>query len=268
MTTDQLLQDAIIHLQKRDLSAETRHLVDEAAQLLADGRDIEARALVEKAQAITSPEAPSKASGATRADIPLAEERMAQTIISRLSSRLAQDIANTLSEAVEDLHVRFGAQVNEVARSLENRLTEVTSQLEPFSDLHQRVDRIEQQEAARASAAQEQWERLSASILSLQEADRARQAEAEEFRRNVSVELEMMSSRVAAQEERIQVLTSLVQDLSSKALTAAEQIGRQTSALRSMQERQAQRAAALNAVLDRIAKLREVEPLATEAEAG
>jgi hypothetical protein len=44
VTADQLLQEAIIDLQKRDLTTETRCLVEEAAQLLADGRDIEARA--------------------------------------------------------------------------------------------------------------------------------------------------------------------------------------------------------------------------------
>jgi chromosome segregation ATPase len=268
MTTDQLLQDAIIDLQKRGLSAETRHLVDEAAQLLSSGRDIEARALIEKAQAIASPDSLPRAGGETKVDVRPADETTAQTVISRLSGRLAQDIAGALSEAVVDLRFSVGAQVNEMAGSLESRLNEIAAQLKPFSDLHERVDRIEQQETARAAAAQELWERLSASILALKEADRSRRVEAEEFRRNVSAEMEMMSFRVAAQEERIQVLASLVQDLSSKALSAAEQIDRQTSALRSMQERQAQRAAALNAVLDRIAKLREVEPLASEADAG
>ncbi len=269
MTADQLLQEAIIDLQKRELSTGTRHLVDEAAQLLADGRDIEARALVEKAQAIAVPEVPSKANGATQVKEPIPAEGMAQTIISRLSSRLAQDIASALNEAVEDLHRDFDARVDEAATAFENRLTEITSRLRVISEVQERVGRLEQEVSGSASAAQDQLQLLSASILSLQETDQARRIESEQFSRNISAEFEGISSRVSAQEERIEVLASMVRDLSSKALSVAEQIDRQTGLLRSMQERQAQRAAALNAVLEGISKLREPEPLAAEtASAG
>ena len=64
------------------------------------------------------------------------------------------------------------------------------------------------------------------------------------------------------------MLANLVEELSSKTLSIAEQMDRQTGLLRSMQERQAQRAAALNTVLEGIAKLREPEPLANEAVVG
>ncbi len=234
MTTDQLLQEAIISLQKRDLCAETRHLVEEAAQLLAGGRDIEARALVEKAQAIAVTESRTKTNGAPEPDRPTAGDRTAQTIISRVSSRLAEGISTVLTEAVQELHVNFGAQINDVASSLEGRLAEITARLTVLPGLNHRVDRIE-------------------------ETDRSRQAEAERFSRNVAAALETVTSRVAAQEERLQAITSLVQDVSSKAVALAEQIDHQTRVVRSIQERQTQRAAALNAVLEGIAKLREPE---------
>ena len=268
MTADQLLQEAIIDLQKRDLSDATRHLVEEAAQLLANGRDIEARALVEKAQAITVPDAYPKSNGSTKTTSPLTGETTEQALIARVSIRLAQAITGVLTEAVEDLHLNFGAQMKEVVRSVEDRLTEITSQLKALSLLHERVERIEQDETARASAAQERWAGLSASIVSLQEADHGRRVEAEHFSRSVSVELEMMSARVAAHEERLEALNHFVQDLSLKVLSVVEQIDHQTEALRTMQEHQAQRAAALNAVLDGIAALREPRPLVNEVGAG
>ena len=81
MTGDQLLQEAIIDLQKQALCAEARHSVDEAAQLLANGRDIEARALVEKAQAITVAGVHSKRDRVTKVNGPTAGERMEPTII-------------------------------------------------------------------------------------------------------------------------------------------------------------------------------------------
>ncbi len=179
MTAEQLLQEAIINLQKRDLCVETRRLVDEAAQLLADGRDLEARALVEKAQAIT-PEPPPK---------PNTVSGM-QTVLARLSNRLAQEIANALGDAVEELSASF------------------------------------------------------------------------------TTKIEAISSRVSSQEERIEALSSLLQDLASKSLSAAEQIDRQTLQLRTIQERQAQRAAALNAMLDNIARLREPHAISEEATAA
>jgi chromosome segregation ATPase len=249
------------------LTAETRHLVDEAAQLLANGRDIEARALVEKAQAIAVPDA-HPSNGTTKGTGPVTGEKVEQTIISRVSIRLAQAITTALTEAVDDLHLNFGAQMKEVARSLEDRLTGIASQLQALPLLHERVERIEQDETARARAAQERWEGLSASVVSLQEADHGRRVEAEHFSRSVAVELEMMSARVAAHEERLEALNHFVQDLSLKVLSVVEQIDHQTEALRTMQEHQAQRAAALNAVLDGIAALREPRPLVNEVGAG
>jgi vacuolar-type H+-ATPase subunit I/STV1 len=268
VTADQLLQEAIIDLQKRDLTTETRRLVEEAAQLLADGRDIEARALVEKAQAIAVPGVPPKLNGSTQITPPMTADGMAQTIISRLSSRLAQDIANALNEAVEGLHRDFGAQMNEAATALEKQLGDISSRLESIADLRGRVDRLEQEVAGNAAAVQEQHRRLETSIGSLQQADEALKSSFEQITLHVSVELEKISCRLGSQEERLVVLANLVQDLSSKALSFAEQIEHQTGLVRSMQERQAQRAAALNAVLDGIAKLKEPEPLANAAEAG
>jgi chromosome segregation ATPase len=262
MTADQLLQEAIINLQKQGLCAEARHSVDEAAQLLADGRDIEARALVEKAQAITVADVHSKTNRVTKVSGPMAGERMEPTIISRISGVLAQGITNALTEVIEELHLNFGAQMKDVVSSLEDRLTDITSQLKALSHLHERVERIAEEETARASAAQERWDRLSATITSFQEADHARRVVAEQFSRDVSGELETISSRVTAQEERIEALNRLVQDLSPKVISGAEQIDRHTDLLRSMQEHQSQRVAALNEVLDAMTKLREPKPLA------
>jgi hypothetical protein len=106
MTADQLLHEAIIDLQKQDLPSETRSVVDEAARLLLEGRDIEARALFEKAQAMAVPlPPPNKASTAfTRADPgPQSDGRIAPLSISRLSNRLAVEIENALNETIEDL---------------------------------------------------------------------------------------------------------------------------------------------------------------------
>src|SRR5690349_12246366 len=100
MTADQLLQEAIIELQKRDLTPETRHVVDEAARLLLDGRDIEARALIEKAQAITVPRTPTDGESPQTDQLAPVNGRMAPSILSRFGGRLALQIESALNETV------------------------------------------------------------------------------------------------------------------------------------------------------------------------
>jgi len=64
------LLDEIISLQKLNLSPSIESMVEEAAQLLADGRTIEAEALIEnakaRARALQQPSAPPR-SGTTAA---------------------------------------------------------------------------------------------------------------------------------------------------------------------------------------------------------
>jgi chromosome segregation ATPase len=261
MTTEQLLQESIIDLQKHNLSVETRRLVDEAAQLLAGGRDMEARALVEKAQALNAPALQPETNGVTKSNGPMPAERTEDSLISRISNRLALGITNAISEAMEELQRTFGSQMTAVARSLEDRLAEA------FPPWQQRLEILEQDRTAASGEAQERWESLSASVGALQEAGIAGRLEAEQRSRAVSAELERISARVTAQEERLEAWKQLVQDLTSKVTSIAEKIDRHTDLFRSMQERQAQRAAALNAVLDGIAKLREPRLHPDEAEA-
>jgi hypothetical protein len=158
--------------------------------------------------------------------------------------------------------------MRESAAALESRLAEITSSLQAVSDLQGRVDRMEQEASASATEAQAHSQRLDASIASLQEADQARKTEFDQFSRDVSSEIAQISSRLNSQEEKQSVFANLVQDFSSKVLSLTEQVEGQTKWVRSIQERQAQRAAALHAVLDSIAKLREADPLANTAEAG
>ena len=265
MTAEQVLQNSIIELQRQGFCADTRRLADEAAQLLASGRDIEATALVEKAQAIAVPDAHPKENGVTRIDGPRGAG-LEQTLISQVSSRLAQGITSLFTEAMEELYHGVGAQVDVAVRSLWDQLAEITTQLKTLPHLHKRVDRFEQDEAARARVTPEQWDGLSASVASLQEADQSRKAEAEEFRQHVSIEIRTISGRAAAQEARLDALDHLVQSLSSKVMSVAEQTDRHTALIKTMQERQAHRAAALNGVLDGLAKLRESRSLANEGD--
>ena len=216
MTAEQVLQEAIIDLQRQDLGGDMRRLVEEAAQLLADGRDIEARALVEKAQAITS-RTYARSGAGPRVD------PQELTAIERVAARLTHSVVNAFIEALSELQRDSAGQMKVMASALEERINE----------------RIEREAKSRA-----------ASIVTLEETDRA------------------VSARVAAHEEQLAVLSRVVENLSPKVHSAIEQIDQHTALLQSIQERHAHRAAALNEVLDTIARLREPKPLANQAQAG
>ena len=256
MMAEQALQEAIIDLRKQNLNNQTQHLIEEASRLLDSGRDIEARALIEKAQAISAttiapdPAVPAKVAGAAAAE---------PASISRISARLAQGITAALTAAIADLHHDFGQQMKDIVSSLEDQIGEMAAHLRHLPHVQQRLDRIEQEEPARAGLAQERWDRLSTAIAVLEENDRARRAEAEEWNRNLSAELKTIVARVSVQEESLAAFGRLIDDLSPKVHSVIKQMDRQNHLIQSIRERQAHRAAALNEVLDTIARLRFAE---------
>jgi hypothetical protein len=265
MTSDQFLQEAIIDLQKQDLTSESRHVVEEAARLLLDGRDIEARALFEKAQAMAIPRNPT-AGGATDSDqrAPV-NGRIAPTILSRLSGRLAAQIEDTLNETVEELFGDLSVEVSQAAARVESQLADIQSRLQIVSHLQSRLDRFEQEMSLSSAAASKESQRFVASLEELNQAHRCR---LEELSDHVSDRMEQFVARLAVQEERVDALSGLTENVSAKVLAIEAQVDRQTSCLRGMQERQAKRAAALSAVVEGISKLRDAETLVSTAEAG
>jgi len=265
MTADQLLQEAIIELQKRELTPETRHVVDEAARLLLDGRDIEARALIEKAQAIAVPRTPTDGESPQPDQLAPVNGRMAPSILSRFGGRLALQIESALNETVEELFCDLRAEVAQAAAGLESQLADIHSRLQLVSTLQARVDLVEREMSSSSAAAREESQRF---VSSLEELNQAHRSRLDDLSEHVSMRMEKFMSQLAAQEERVDALFGLADNVSARLLSVEAQIERNTSWLRGIQERQAKRAVALSAVLEGISKLRDAEPCAHTAEAG
>jgi septal ring factor EnvC (AmiA/AmiB activator) len=152
-----------------------------------------------------------------------------------------------------------------VAARLEKKLSEAQTRLEIVLSLQSRVDRLEQEMSLSSAAATEQSQRLAFSVEELRHTHRT---QFEELDEKLSGQMASILARLTAQEERLEAVAALVSRLSASVSSAEQQIDRQTSWLRGMQERQAKRAAALGAVLEGISRLRDSEPLANAAEGG
>jgi hypothetical protein len=122
-TPDPSLPEAIVVLQRQELPRETRRLVEEAAQLLGEGRDIEARALVEKAQALVSLGAPAQANGSPKPNgAKAAEETGFPALAARLMAPVTAALANALVEAQ-----RYSAeQAHALSKGVEERVAQLS----------------------------------------------------------------------------------------------------------------------------------------------
>jgi septal ring factor EnvC (AmiA/AmiB activator) len=69
-----------------------------------------------------------------------------------------------------------------------------------------------------------------------------------------------VASRFAAMEERLTALDQFAQDIQPQLDTIAARLDGQTETLLHLEQRQVQRVATLNQVLDSLARLREPEP--------
>jgi len=219
--TDLSLPETVIALQRLDLLPETRQVVEEAARLLQDGREMEARALVEKAEALAaqaSNKAKGNGNGNGHGNGKFNEEtRGAGAMLGPIAEKLATGFTAVLTGVLEDIYHHTGDQVQVVASVLEERIHGIEESLQ------------------KAKTFEERLEHLAGEHPSLE-------------------------TRLAAVEERVTGIDQIVRDLHPQVTTVLTRMDRQTDALRSLEHRQAQRVSALNQVLDNLSRLREEEP--------
>ena len=108
--TDRNLEEAIFQLQKLNTENGVKHLVEEAAQLFANGRQIEAGALMEKAEAMMASEKGSPAhqkpsTPAGHPDRSKVEERL--KVDEQAMANMAGKLADGLLPFLHPLEVRL-----------------------------------------------------------------------------------------------------------------------------------------------------------------
>ena len=234
MMTEVSLPDMVVALQRMDLPSDARRAVDEAARILPEGREMEARALVEKAEALVGqnrlPARKVNGNGAVAA-------APTNAVVVPIAEKIAAGFTAVLTTALEDVHRNTGEQIQVVARLLEDRIRGLDTTIGRTSA---RLDvRLEQIASEQRDLRQAQTSTASA-LNSLQQAG--------------------LDTRVKGLEERVTSLDQMVRDLQPQIGGALEKLDRHTESLRALERRHAQRVSTLNDVLDNLAKLREPEP--------
>lgn len=272
MLTDQTLPEAVIALQRLDLAPETRKVVEEAARLLGDGREMEARALVEKAEALVSrrPNGNGTASNGNSQGTGKTNGIAAQgpqAMIAPIAAKLAAGFAGVLSNVLEDVHHYTGDQIQAVARAIEERIGTMQSALRNVSTVGERLEQVAAEQQTQIQAVQRTQEEIWGAVRALQRSEQDQNAcmsrmaaTSEALSSRVAAQTDAVASRFAAVEERIGVLDRVTQEMQPQISNVIARLDRQTEALRAIEQRQAQRVSTLNQVLDSLVRLKEPEP--------
>ena len=143
MLTDQSPFEAVIALQRLDLASDTRAIVDEAASLLNDGREGEARALLEKAEALVAlRDSANRTPEGEGAAVNETSRPALQGIIAPLAAKLASGFTSVLTSVLEDIHVYAGDQIQVVAKSLQDHIENMQTALRNVAGVGERLEQL------------------------------------------------------------------------------------------------------------------------------
>lgn len=274
MLADQSLSEAVIALQRQDLAQEIREVVDEAARLLDEGRDGEARALVEKAEALATTEAceaqeheeqaPRNGHGTHKVNG--ISGPAIQSIVEPLAARLAAGFTAVLTSVLEDIHRYTGEQIQFVVKSLEEHIQHTEAALSDVAGLDERVEQLANEHQVAAQFAEQSHSIMWNAIHGAEESSR-QQAELiarvttamDELSHHVADQVDDTAARFTDLEQRVSQLDQFAQDMPPQVSDIIARLDGHSEALRVLEQRQTQRVSTLNQVLESLAKLRETE---------
>ena len=270
MLTDQSLSEAVILLQRQDLAPETREVVEEAARLLGEGRDGEARALVEKAEALVSlrlqTNEASHANGNGTQKVNGNSGPSIQAIVAPLAAKLTAGFTNVLTGVLEDIHRYASEQIQFVVKSLEEHIEHTETTLRDVAGMDERIEQLASEHQVSAQFAEQSHSLLWNAVHALEENSRQQGDSisrvttiAEELANHVAGQIDATASRFADLDQRVTRLDQFAEQMPPQISGMIARLDNHTETLRILEQRQAQRVSTLNQVLDSLARLREPE---------
>jgi len=301
------LEEAIFHLQKLNTENGVKQLVEEAAQLFADGRHIEAGALLEKAEAIAANRSP-QTSGVRRSSVPAGSKEPAKSderaklderakadeqAMVHIAGKLADGLSKILTGAFQELEHHIIGESRKISTSLEQQLERLQAAVDSLTQLkvnfEQLTEAVAEQRSAGAAMGQKH-EQVSAQVTALQQTTArhetdlgalrgetttlrtetaALRTEAKDFSATIVQQVEGVAARVGLHHEELAGLKSNVSDISRKVTGFIERLDRQAEVIRALNEHQVRRAAALDELLGVLTRLKPpAESMVAMAAAG
>jgi chromosome segregation ATPase len=293
--TDRNLEEAIFQLQKMNTENGVKQLAEEAALLYADGRQIEAGALMEKAEAMIAASKGAVAHPAPQAAAVPASPRPERSkaeeqAIASMADKLANGLAKILLGAFQELEIHIVGESRRLSTSFEQQLTRLHTAVESLGQLKVRFEHLaesvsEQQTSGLAIG--QKYDQLSAAVTSLQDASTRHETEigalrseastlhgetaalrddAKKFSTDISQQMDGLAARLGLQQEDLSGLKATVSDISRKVGGFGERLDRQAEIIRSLSDSQTRRAEVLDELLSVLTRLKTpVEPLAAAA---
>ncbi len=287
--TDRNLEEAIFELQRLNTENGVKRLAEEAAQLFAEGRQIEASAVMEKAEAMLAVRSgPALPHGPSSHVIrPRQEERtkVDEQTMAKMAAKLADGLSSILTGAFDELERHILGESRKISTSFEQQLDRLQAtvgaleQLQAkFKDLSDAVSEVR----STASASSQKQDQFSTSVAGL-EATSARhdkeigalrgettalRTEAKDYATVVAHQMDALSARIGLHQEDLTGLKSTLAEISRKMAGFGERVDRQSDVIRSITDSQAKRAVAFDELLAVLTRLKEPAETAIAAGAG
>ena len=281
MTTtlaDRNLEEQIFQLQKLELDPLVKHVVDEATQLLAEGRHLEAGALIEKAEAMRTapgegeaqPVRPDSRGSADLAGSEASGEQVVIQLASDLANGIANGIAKVLAGSIRNLQEHIVGETHRVHSSFNEKFEKLQATVERLLPLNEWIEQIAETVAEQRSAGlamEQKHEQLSAATTSLQgvsaqheTAITALHGQMQDLSASVSGRIDTISTKLNLHDQELSGLQSTVSDLSPRVANLVERLDRQAGVIRSLHEAEAHREATLDQLIEALARLKPSHP--------
>jgi len=264
VVSDQKLEDRIYQLHKLSVDPGMRQILEEASQLCSVGRHMEAAALVEKADAMSSlvsqqEPAPNDAASGPKKETGAEASAAGQPLAARVAADIANGLTTVLVHAIQDLERLITGESNRLSSAFSERLDRLQQSVESLQPLHERLDQLMQA----GMAAQERFEQLSSTAASLREAHARLDTDMGVLRMQMAQlsasttnRVDEACRRIDQQHSEISTINSGISDLASRVAAAAERLERHAHTIRALHDSHQGRAAVLAQVGEFIDRLK------------
>jgi len=287
--TDRNLEEAIFELQRLNTENGVKRLAEEAAQLFAQGRQIEAGAVMEKAEAMLAVRSgkPPATGAASQANTPKTEERpkVDEQAMANMAAKLADGLSKILTGAFEELERHIVGESRKISTSFDqqlDRLQATVSSLEQLQAKSEHLSDAVSELRSSATATSQKQDQFSTSMAALQETSArhdkeigslrgettALRAEAKDYATVVAHQMDALSARLGLSQEDLTGLKSTVAEISRKVAGFGERLDRQGEVIRAITDSQAKRAVAFDELLAVLTRLKAPAETAIAAGAG
>jgi chromosome segregation ATPase len=288
--TDRNLEESIFELQRLNTEDGVKRLAEEASRLLAEGRQIEAGAVMEKAEALMAIRAGKPVSvhgSSSQVTRPKPEERtkVDEQAMANMATKLADGLSKILTGAFEELERHIVGESRKISTSFDQQLDRLQATVGSLEQLQAKFEHLSDavsEVRSSAAASTQRLDQFSTTMAALEETSArndkdigalrgettALSTEAKDYATVVAHQMDALSARLGLHQEDLTGLKSTVAEISRKVAGYGERIDRQGEVLRALTDSQAKRAVAFDELLAVLTRLKAPAETAVAAGAG